>query len=59
MSSGTRRVKAWSARFAPQLRGKRVMVLGIPDWFDYMAPDLVHLLRQNVPRYLPARGVGA
>lgn len=42
-----------AARFASVLRGKRMVVLGIPDRFDYMAPDLVRLLQQKVPRYLP------
>jgi predicted protein tyrosine phosphatase len=46
-----------AARFQPQLRGKRVAVLGIPDQYDYMAPELVRLLRQKVPRYLPAEHV--
>lgn len=45
-----------SARFQAQLRGKRVAVLGIPDDFDYMAPQLVRLLQDRVPRYLPPRG---
>ena len=45
-----------AARFQPQLRGKRVAVLGIPDRFAFMAPELVQLLRQRVPRYLPSRG---
>lgn len=44
-----------AARFRPQLRGKRVAVLGIPDQYAYMAPELVQLLQQKVPRYLPAR----
>lgn len=44
-----------AAKFQPQLRGKRVAVLGIPDQFEYMAPELVRLLLQKVPRYLPAR----
>jgi predicted protein tyrosine phosphatase len=45
-----------AARFQPQLRGKRIAVLGIPDKFEYMAPELVRLLQKKVPRYLPARG---
>lgn len=44
-----------AARFQPQLRGKRVAVLGIPDRYEYMAPELVRLLREKVPRYLPKR----
>lgn len=47
-----------AARFRPQLRGKRVAVLGVPDRFEYMAPELVELLQQKVPRYLPARQPG-
>jgi predicted protein tyrosine phosphatase len=44
-----------AAKFQPLLRGKRVAVLGIPDQYEYMAPELVRLLQQRVPRYLPAR----
>ena len=44
-----------AARFQPQLRGKRVAVLGVPDQYEYMAPELVQLLQEKVPRYLPAR----
>lgn len=44
-----------AARFQPQLRGKRMAVLGIPDQFAYMDPELVRLLQQKVPRYLPSR----
>lgn len=44
-----------AARFQPQLRGKRVAVLGIPDRYAYMAPELVQLLQQKVPRFLPPR----
>lgn len=31
-------------RFARQLKGKRVAVLGIPDDYDFMQPELVELL---------------
>ena len=44
------------ARFRTLLRGKRIVVLGIPDRFEYMAPRLVELLEQKVPRHLPVRG---
>ena len=44
-----------SEKFLPQLRGKRVAVLSIPDQYEYMAPELVRLLQKKVPRYLPAR----
>ena len=47
-----------AARFRPQLRGKRIAVLGIPDQFEYMAPELIRLLQQKVQPYLPS-SVGA
>lgn len=31
-------------RFAGQLKGKRVAVLGIPDDYDFMQPELIELL---------------
>ena len=39
-------------KFRPQLRGKRVVCLDIPDEYDYMAPALVSLLQARVPRHL-------
>lgn len=42
-----------AARFRPQLRGKRMAVLGIPDRFEYMDPELIQLLHQKVRPYLP------
>lgn len=39
-------------KFRPQLRGKRVVCLDIPDDYDYMAPALVALLQARVPRHL-------
>ena len=44
--------KRLAARFAAALRGKRVVCLGIPDDFDYMAPALVALLEAKVPPLL-------
>ncbi|GGA88156.1 protein-tyrosine-phosphatase [Arenimonas soli] len=43
------------ARFGSHLRGKRVVSLGIPDDYEYMAPALVELLLAKVPRHLPPR----
>src|SRR5690606_15163264 len=43
-----------AAKFQRHLRGKRVAVLGIPDQFEYMAPELIQLLQQKVRPYLPA-----
>ncbi|XUK64113.1 protein-tyrosine-phosphatase [Plantibacter sp. RU18] len=39
-------------RFGPSLAHTRVAVLGIPDQYDYMAPELVALLRRKVPPFL-------
>lgn len=44
-----------AARFQRQLLGKRIAVLGIPDKYAYMAPELVRLLEKKVPPYLPER----
>lgn len=43
-----------SAKHSKHLRNKRVVVLGIPDNYEYMEPDLVLLLTQKVVRHLPA-----
>ena len=40
------------ARFRPQLTGKTVVCLGIPDRYRYMDPALVALLRARVTRHL-------
>ena len=47
-----------STRFKPHLGKARVVCLEIPDEYDYMAPDLVHLLMARVPRHLPSAGGG-
>jgi len=39
-------------RYRQHLKGKRVIVLGIPDDHDFMAPELVALLEARVGRYL-------
>ena len=39
-------------RFGPQLRGKRVVCLDIPDDYGFMDPALVTLLEARVPRHL-------
>lgn len=39
-------------RFAPWLKGKRVICLGIPDDYQYMQPELVELLQRKVGGYL-------
>jgi predicted protein tyrosine phosphatase len=45
-------------RFRDQLRGKRVVTLGIPDIYEFMEPGLVELLRSSLRRYIPALAVG-
>lgn len=39
-------------RFGAQLKGKRVICLGIPDDYQYMQPELVELLQHKVGSYL-------
>jgi predicted protein tyrosine phosphatase len=41
-------------RFRAALGGKRVICLDIPDDYDFMQPELVHLLETKVSRHLPA-----
>jgi len=41
-----------SKRFKQFLKNKRVIVLGVPDEFDYMDPDLINLLKSKVPQFL-------
>lgn len=42
------------SRFRAELNGKNIICLGIPDDHEYMAPSLVTLLEEKVPRFLPA-----
>lgn len=39
-------------RFATELDGKKVGVLGLADIYDYMEPVLVQLLKEKVPSYV-------
>lgn len=41
-----------SKRFRASLKDKRIVVLGIPDEYDYMQPELIQLLEAKVPRYV-------
>ena len=45
-------------RYGPQLRSKRVIVLGIPDDYTYMQPELVALLETRVRRFVELPHVG-
>lgn len=42
-----------SARFKPQLNGKRVVCLNIPDNYRFMDAALVKLLKTKVTGFLP------
>jgi predicted protein tyrosine phosphatase len=44
--------KKLANRFQALLRNKPVGVLGIPDNYAFMDPELVSLLKSRVPRYL-------
>jgi predicted protein tyrosine phosphatase len=39
-------------RFKGELRGKRLVVLGIPDRYLYMDPELVRILKTKVEPYI-------
>ncbi|MBV7264976.1 low molecular weight protein tyrosine phosphatase family protein [Erythrobacter ani] len=43
-------------QFCAGLDGKRVVVLDIADDYDFMAPELVRLLRKRMRRWLPGDG---
>ena len=45
-------------RFRPLLRAKRVVVLGIPDEYEYMDPELVGILKRRIPRLLGIDDLG-
>lgn len=38
-----------SKKFRPQLANKRIVVLGIPDNYDYMQPELIKILKAKLP----------
>ena len=44
--------KRLTARFGRQLAGKEVRVLGIPDDYEYMQPELVSLLKRRLQRWV-------
>jgi predicted protein tyrosine phosphatase len=39
-----------SKQFNGPLKGKRIIVLGIPDEYDYMEKELIELLETKVPK---------
>ena len=42
-----------SKKFRDHLSGKRVVVLGIPDEYDYMDPALVDLIKERCAQFIP------
>jgi len=45
--------KKLNLQFGSLLRDKRIVVLGIPDRYRYMDPELIEILRERVPTHLP------
>jgi predicted protein tyrosine phosphatase len=45
-----------SKKFRQQLRGKKLVVLGISDKYEYMDPVLVELLKVRVARHIGTAG---
>jgi predicted protein tyrosine phosphatase len=41
-----------SKKFREQLKGKHLAVLGIPDDYEYMQPELVSLLKVRLRRWI-------
>ena len=41
-----------SRGFRPQLAGKRLVCLDIPDNFEFMQPELISLLESRAARFL-------
>lgn len=41
-----------SKKYKELLRDKRLVVLDIPDVYECMQPELIHLLKTRVPRYV-------
>lgn len=39
-------------KFRDQLKGKHIAVLGIPDEYEFMQPELVNLLRARLHRWI-------
>ncbi len=43
------------ARFQPSLNGKKLLVLDIPDKYEFMQPELIGILQRKVSQFLNAR----
>jgi predicted protein tyrosine phosphatase len=46
--------KKIASKFREQLRDKRLIVLGIPDNYEFMDPELVELLKARVAKFVGA-----
>jgi predicted protein tyrosine phosphatase len=42
-----------SKKFRGFLKSQKIVVLGIPDTYAFMDPDLIKMLNVRVPPYLP------
>lgn len=41
-----------AAKYKAELKSKRLVVLDIPDEYEYMDPELIRILKAKVPRYV-------
>ena len=39
-------------RFKASLKNQKLVILGIPDDYEYMQPELIALLKKKVPQFL-------
>jgi len=39
-------------RFREHLKNQKLICLGIPDNYEYMAPELVDIFRSRIPQFL-------
>ena len=47
-----RHKRRMNEKFGPALREKKLVVLGIPDNYERMDPELVRILKERVPMHL-------
>lgn len=40
-------------KFKNLLQGKKLAVLAIPDNYEFMDPELIRILKNKVPKYVP------
>jgi predicted protein tyrosine phosphatase len=52
----TRHREKLRKRFKAQLNNQQIVCLNIPDDYEFMDPELIQLLRQKVPQFLPDGG---